>query len=84
MTGRGRRVSAGPAEAARFATVATYFTGLTNSVGTEYSQYLQGSVNFEYLLKNYFNQWANPPQTDLQPGQVGHFSKGEILLPRRR
>jgi hypothetical protein len=71
------------AEASRFATVATYFTGLTNSVGTQYAPYLQGSVDFDHLLKIYFNQWANPPGQVTQPGQVGHFTSGEILLPRK-
>ena len=73
-------------EAARFATVATYFVGLTNSVGTEYPPYLPKSVDFEYLKRTYFTQWANPPQVDMQPGQVYHFVRpgGEILLPHKR
>jgi hypothetical protein len=71
-------------EAARFATVATYFTGLTNSVGTAYSAYLQGGVDFEYLKSNYFNQWAKPPEVKMEPGKVYHFVRGEILLPRNR
>lgn len=71
-------------EAARFATVATYFTGLTNSVGTAHSQYLQGGVDFEYLRYNYFSRWANPPENKMEPGEIYHFTKGEILLPRYR
>jgi hypothetical protein len=71
-------------EAARFATVATYFTGLTNSVGTAHSQYLQGGVDFEYLRHNYFSRWANPPEHKMEPGEIYHFTKGEMLLPRYR
>jgi hypothetical protein len=71
-------------EAARFATVATYFTGLTNSVGTDHSPYLQGGVDFEYLKNNYFNQWEKPPVNKMEPGKVYHFGTGEILLPRNR
>ena len=49
-------------EAARFATVATYFTGLTNSVGTAHSAYLHGGVDFEHLRHNYFTRWTKPPR----------------------
>ncbi len=44
-------------EAARFATVATYFTGITNGLDA-----LKGGVNFEFLKHTYFNNWANPPE----------------------
>lgn len=71
-------------EAARFATVATYFTGLTNSVGTAHSSNLQGGVDFEYLKNNYFTKWEKPPSYEMEPGKVYHFCKGEILLPRKR
>jgi hypothetical protein len=73
-------------EAARFATVATYFTGLTNSVGTAHAPYLQKSVDFEYLKNSYFTRWANPPRVEMKPGQVYHFVRpeGEILLPHKR
>lgn len=77
-------VAAVTSEAARFATVATYFTGLTNSVGTTHSAYLEGGVDFEYLKRSYFNQWEKPPEADGEPGKVHHFGRGEILLPRRR
>jgi hypothetical protein len=73
-------------EAARFATVATYFTGLTNSVGTEHSAYLPKAVDFEYLKNTYFKQWEKPPQIQIEPGRVYHFVRpeGEILLPHKR
>ncbi|MEZ5355702.1 MAG: ribosome-inactivating family protein [Bryobacteraceae bacterium] len=70
-------------EAARFATVSTYFTGLTNSVGTQYAAWLQGGVNFEYLKNHYFNNWTNPPDPPMVPGQVYHPVKPDILLPNR-
>jgi hypothetical protein len=60
-------------EAARFAIASTYFTGLTNSVGTEHSPYLQGGVDFEFLKNTYFKKWANPPDS----------IRNGILLPRR-
>jgi hypothetical protein len=71
-------------EAARLATVATYFTGLTNSVGTEYSQWLPKSVDFEHLKMAYFRHWAKPPDSyfgKLEPGKLYHFGSGEILIP---
>ena len=73
-------------ESARFATVATNFVGLTNSVGTTHSPYLPKSVDFEYLRNTYFKQWENPPRIDVQPGHVYHFVRpeGEILLPHKR
>lgn len=70
-------------EAARFATVSTYFTGLTNSVGTSYSPYLKAGVNFEYLRHAYFTKWEKPPARTTSPGQVSHAASGEILLNRR-
>jgi hypothetical protein len=73
------------AEAARFATVATYFTGLTNSVGTELAPYLRHVViDFDSLLKTYFNNWANPPGAAMEAGKVYHFSKNDILMPKKR
>ena len=71
-------------EAVRMATVATYFCRLTNSVGTEHAPYLRGSVDFEYLRRQYFTQWENPPAPVTEPGKLSHVSQGEILLPRRR
>jgi hypothetical protein len=71
-------------EAVRMATVATYFCGLANSVGTTHSPYLKGGVDFEYLRRQYFTQWENPPAPVTEPGQLSHTTPGEILLPRRR
>jgi len=36
------------------------------------------------LKLHYFNRWEKPPQHRMEPGQVYHFGRGEILLPRRR
>lgn len=74
------------AEAARFATVATYFTGLVNSVGTEHGPALMHAldINFEVLKKAYFNQWDKPPRTEPAPGEVLHFTKGEILVAHKK
>ena len=71
------------AEAARFSTVCTYITGLTNSVGTAHSPYLQlsGGIDFEYLLKNYLRHWANPPVDETETGRLYHFRRSGILLP---
>jgi hypothetical protein len=66
-------------EAARFATVATYFTGMTNGL-----EALKGGFNFELLKTTYFNNWANPPEQQREPGKVYHFTTGEILVPRYR
>lgn len=73
-------------EAARFATVATYFVGLTNSVATAHSAYLSKSVDFEYLRNTYFKQWENPPRVEMVPGRVYHYVRpeGEILLPHKK
>jgi hypothetical protein len=73
-------------EAARFATVATYFVGLTNSVGTAHSAYLPKSVDFDYLRNTYFKQWENPPRIEMVPGRVYHYVRpeGEILLPHKK
>ena len=73
---------------ARFATVATYFTGLTNSVGTEHSGHLAtalGSkpIDFELLKARYFNQWQKPPDGPIEPGQVVHYTPHDILLKHR-
>jgi len=45
-------------EAARFATVCTYVTGLTNSVGTDLSPLLQqtATFDFEYLKDSYLRK----------------------------
>ena len=72
-------------EAARFAVVATYFVGLTNSVGTAHAASLPRSVDFEQLKNTYFKQWEKPPQVAMQPGQVYHFvDSSGILLPHRK
>jgi hypothetical protein len=42
------------------------------------------STWFEYLRYNYFSRWANPPEYKMEPGDIYHFTKGEILLPRYR
>lgn len=55
-------------EAARFATVATYFTGLTNSILP--NQF----VNFEYLKSTYFIHWDKPGEN--------RFVGGEILFKK--
>jgi hypothetical protein len=49
-----------------------------------HSPYLQGGVDFEYLRYNYFSRWANPPEPKMEPAEIYHFTKGEILLPRYR
>jgi hypothetical protein len=73
-------------EAARFATVCTYMTGLTNSVGTDLSPYLQlsGGIDFEYLKETYLQYWANPPEENLEPGKLYHFTRSDILLPHKK
>ncbi|MBY0374896.1 MAG: ribosome-inactivating family protein [Bryobacteraceae bacterium] len=55
-------------EAARFATVATYFTGLVNSVLPT------ASVDFEMLKNRYFLHWDKPGDQ--------RFVGGEILLKK--
>jgi hypothetical protein len=71
-------------EAARFATVATYFVGLTNSVSTQFAPYLvRNRVDFEYLKHNYFRYWAKPPDEPMEVGITRHFAKGEILLTHK-
>lgn len=72
-------------EAARFYAVATYFTGLTNSVEGAYAQYMPKTVDFEHLRATYFKHWANPPKrADIQPGQVYHLTESSIALPHGR
>ena len=61
-------------EAARFATVATHFTGLTNAVGTTHSPYLQGGVDFEALKNTYFKNWEKPTA----------YVARDILVPLKR
>ncbi|HZP05697.1 MAG TPA: hypothetical protein VFB43_12425 [Terracidiphilus sp.] len=63
-------------EASRFATVATYFTGITNKVISE--------VNFEYLRSTYFNNWTKPPGDEREVGKLYHYTKSDILLARHR
>lgn len=63
-------------EASRFATVATYFTGITNKVVSE--------VNFEYLRSTYFNNWTKPPGDEREVGKLYHYTKSDILLARHR
>ncbi len=75
-------------EATRFATVATYFTGLTNSVRTNHADNLStalsvNAIDFELLKTRYFNQWQKPPSQPVQPGQVVHFTPQDILLKHR-
>jgi hypothetical protein len=64
-------------EAARFATVATYFVGITNKLGP-----LAGGVNFEYLKNTYLNHWAKPPEDPTELNKVYTSVKKDILLPR--
>ncbi len=73
-------------EAARSATVATYFTGLTNSVGTKHAADLQarGGPDFEHLRSTYFLNWAKPPEVEMEVGKVYHFSKNDTLVQRYR
>ncbi len=76
-------------EGARFATVATFFTGLTNAVGTGHSSALMtafGStaMDFEYLKTNYFTKWENPPSTHLEPGTLYHHQPSDHLFRHRR
>jgi hypothetical protein len=64
-------------EAVRFNAVATRFTGLTNSVGTEYSHLLtvahgMSQTTFEDLKSEYFNRWEKPPTGEMEPGKVYH------------
>lgn len=64
---------------ARFATVATYFTGITNQLPA-----LQGGVDFEFLKNTYLNHWAKPPEPPTELNKVYHPVKSDILLPRYR
>jgi hypothetical protein len=64
-------------EATRFATAATYFTGITNGI-------LSGGMNFEYMRSTYFNNWTKPPGDEMEPGKVYHYRKTDILIPRNR
>jgi hypothetical protein len=64
-------------EAARFATAATFFTGITNGI-------VPGGMNFEMMRKTYFNNWEKPPELQMEPGQVYHPVKPDILVPRHR
>lgn len=75
-------------EGARFATVSTFFTGLTNAVRTEHSSALMtafGStaMDFEYLKSNYFTKWENPPSSDLEPGKLYHHQPSDHLFRHR-
>ena len=75
-------------EGARFATVSTFFTGLTNAVGTEHSSSLMSAfgssaMDFEYLKANYFTKWENPPSTNLEPGKVYHHQPSDHLFRHR-
>lgn len=75
-------------EAARFATVSTFFTGLTNAVGTEHSGALmtamgRSSIDFEYLKTTYFTKWENPPSGPMEIGQVYHHRPEGILFRHR-
>ena len=66
-------------EAARFATVATYFMGIINQLGP-----LQGGVDFEYLKSTYLNNWTNPPEDPTALNTVYTPVKSDILVPRYR
>jgi hypothetical protein len=64
-------------EATRFATAATYFTGMTNQI--------PGGMNFEHMRSTYFNNWTKPPSDeDRVPGKVYHYTKNDILVGRDR
>jgi hypothetical protein len=76
-------------EAARFATVSTYFTGLTNAVGTEHSGALMSamgnsSIDFEYLKSSYFTKWENPPSSELEVGKLYHHQPSDHLFKHRK
>jgi hypothetical protein len=76
-------------EAARFATVSTYFTGLTNAVGTEHSGSLltalgRSGIDFEYLKRTYFTQWEKPPSGEMEVGKVYHHRPEGILFRHRK
>lgn len=64
-------------EATRFATVATYYTGITNGI-------LSAGMNFEYMKSTYFNNWTKPPDEDMEVGKVYHYTKADILVARNR
>ncbi len=64
-------------EATRFATTATWFTGITNGV-------VPGGMNFEFMRATYFNNWTKPPDSKLEAGKVYHYSKNDILVARNR
>jgi len=64
-------------EATRFATAATYFTGMTNNI-------LPGGMNFEHMRSTYFNHWTKPPGEERVPGKIYHYTKNDILLARVR
>jgi len=63
-------------EAARFATAATYFTGMTNGI--------VGGMHFEHMRTNYFNNWTKPPDEEMEPGKLYHYRKSDVLLARDR
>jgi hypothetical protein len=64
-------------EAARFATISTYFTGITNG--------LLGTMNFEEMKERYFNNWTKPPdESTFEIGKIYHYTKHDILVPRNR
>lgn len=64
-------------EATRFATAATYFTGMTNNI-------LPGGMNFEFMRTTYFNNWTKPPSGEMEVGKVYHYTKEGILFARNR
>lgn len=75
-------------EAARFATVSTYFTGLTNAVGSDHSAnltvaYGNSSLDFEYLKDTYFTQWEKPPTGEMEVGKVYHHRPEGSLFKHR-
>lgn len=70
-------------EASRFATVATYFTGLTNSRNDPWLQNAV-SVDWERLRDTYFTQWDKPPSGEVKPGEVVHYTPKDILFANRK
>jgi hypothetical protein len=64
-------------EASRFATIATYFTAITNGI-------LPTGMNFESMKTTYFNNWTRPPDEEMEPGKVYHYTRNDILVARNR
>ncbi len=76
-------------EAARFATVATFFTGLSNAGGGKHAgdlgtAFALSALDFETLKTRYFNQWQKPPQGAPEVGKLVHYTPQDILLKHNR